>query len=122
MDGRAGLRDHLPADRLDLVPEGADAGQADRELPVVGRDEASAGGLHDQCSRLASAGRRTSFSAAVSAPRIAASSGEITASSIVPSASRTRHLNPAEPFAPSGRKSRTTSTSKCAQTVTRLPI
>ena len=42
------LRQHLQVDRFDLVREGADAGQADRELAVVGVGEANAGGLHEE--------------------------------------------------------------------------
>ena len=42
------LRQHLQVDRLDLVRQRADAGQTDRELPVVGVGEADAGGLHEE--------------------------------------------------------------------------
>ena len=46
------LRQHLPIDRLDLVRQGADARQADGELPVVGIGQTDAGGLHQQAQLL----------------------------------------------------------------------
>ena len=51
------LRQHLPVDRLDLVRQGADARQADRELPVPGPGEPDAGGLDQQADLLRIRGR-----------------------------------------------------------------
>ena len=45
---QARLRQHLEVDRLDLVRQGADAGEADGELAVVGVGKADAGGLHQE--------------------------------------------------------------------------
>ena len=42
------LRQHLAVDRFDLVRQGADAGEADRELAVVGMSEADTGGLDQE--------------------------------------------------------------------------
>ena len=41
------LRQHLSVDRFDLVRKGADAGETDRELAIVGVGEADAGGFDE---------------------------------------------------------------------------
>ena len=51
------LRQHLAVDRFDLVRQGADAGEADRELAVVGVGEADSGGLDQEPQLLRVRGR-----------------------------------------------------------------
>jgi hypothetical protein len=51
-EAKPGLRKHAQVDRLDLVRQGADAGQTDREVPVVRVGESDAGRFHEQTDAL----------------------------------------------------------------------